>query len=325
MPIIWDLLPASPWPTQSFTPPGNPDQGSAWAASPAAATSTPDYLASDALASSGPWDDDRYRQMLADAKRASDFVNWTFGPPSVAPRAPTAAPIRALWPASPSGDNAYPDTHASPWDEAEEPAAPSGSLLGMAGGHNPSGSPPTNLDSWQPPAGIPGEAGSIGARAVTAARTVGLGASAAASALATAILLGLTTRTARPEDDEFHPQYVVRGGTSEPRYLQRNYQELSKIGLRGIYGMSSSSAPNLEVDQIAAAAKYPNPEISYTIVPEVNALGYGVVPTPNKDNSLHASIVDTPGTSNLSDDRAAALSALFARHIIPNPYQTRRR
>jgi hypothetical protein len=72
--------------------------------------------------------------MLADAKRASDFVNWTFGPPSVAPRAPTAAPIRALWPASPSGDNAYPDTHASPWDEAEEPAAPSGSLLGMAGG-----------------------------------------------------------------------------------------------------------------------------------------------------------------------------------------------
>jgi hypothetical protein len=138
MPIIWDLLPASPWPTQSFTPPGNPDQGSAWAASPAApwesATSTPDYLAPDALASSEPWDDDRYRQMLADAKRASDFVNWTFGPPSVAPRAPTAAPIRALWPASPSGDNAYPDTHASPWDEAEEPAAPSGSLLGMAGG-----------------------------------------------------------------------------------------------------------------------------------------------------------------------------------------------
>jgi hypothetical protein len=325
MPTIWDLLPVSPWPTQPFTPPDNPDQGSAWAPSPAApwesATSTPDYLAPDALASSGPWDDDRCRQMLADAKRASDFVNWTFGPPSVAPRAPTAAPIRALWPATPSGDNAYPDTHASPWDGAEEPAAPSGNSLGMAARRNLSGSPPTNPDSRQPPAGILDDAGTFGARAATAARTVGLGASAAASALATAILLGLTTRTARPEDDEFHPQYVVRGGESKPKDLRENYQNLKDVEMPGLYGMSSSSAPELSVDQIAAVARYPNGQISYTIVPEVNALGYDVLPTPILKNPLHASIVDAPGISELSDDRAAALSVLFRRHIIPNPYR----
>jgi hypothetical protein len=68
-------------------------------------------------------------------------------------------------------------------------------------------------------------------------------------------------------------------------------------------------------------ARYPNGEISYTIVPEVNALGYDVLPTPILKNPLHASIVDAPGISELSDDRAAALSVLFRRHIIPNPYR----
>lgn len=37
-------------------------------------------------------------------------------------------------------------------------------------------------------------------------------------ALATASLLATTTRTAEPEDDEFHPQYVVRGGPSSPPF-----------------------------------------------------------------------------------------------------------
>jgi hypothetical protein len=136
-------------------------------------------------------------------------------------------------------------------------------------------------------------------------RTAGLGASAAASALATAILLGLTTRTARPEDDEFHPQYVVRGGESKPKDLKENYRDLNGVGMPGLYGMSSSSAPESSVDQIAAVARYPNGRISYTIVPEVNALGYGVAPTPRRENPLH--------------------SALFRRHIIPNPNRAPRR
>ena len=99
MPIFWDLLPASLWPTQPFIPPIDPGESWGKSSSPAtpweSAASTPDYLAPDALASSGPWDDDRYRQMLADAKRASDFAAWTFGPPNATPRTPTAAPMQA--------------------------------------------------------------------------------------------------------------------------------------------------------------------------------------------------------------------------------------
>ena len=97
MPIFWDLLPASLWPTQPFIPPIDPGESWGKSSSPAtpweSAASTPDYLAPDALASSGPWDDDRYRQMLAAAKRASDFARWTFGPPNARPQAPTAAPM----------------------------------------------------------------------------------------------------------------------------------------------------------------------------------------------------------------------------------------
>jgi len=98
MPTIWDLLPASLWPMQPFTPPGNPDQASSWSLSLAApweaAASTPDYLTPDAPSPSGPWNDDRYRQMLADAKRASDFTAWTFGPPNATPRAAAAPSLR---------------------------------------------------------------------------------------------------------------------------------------------------------------------------------------------------------------------------------------
>jgi hypothetical protein len=69
----------------------SPSAGAPWES----AASTSAYPAPDAPASSGPWDDDRYRQMLADAKRASDFVAWTFGAPNATPRAPAAAPMQA--------------------------------------------------------------------------------------------------------------------------------------------------------------------------------------------------------------------------------------
>jgi hypothetical protein len=120
MPTIWDLLPASLWPTQPFIPAVNPDQGPGWALSPAApwdsAASSPNHLAPDAMASLG-WsapvasfagpsqlgayrhpdvaDEERYQQMLADAKRASDFVRWTFGPPRDARRALSEGTARA--------------------------------------------------------------------------------------------------------------------------------------------------------------------------------------------------------------------------------------
>jgi hypothetical protein len=112
MPTFWDLLPPGLWPTQPFIPPVNPRLDSGWSERRAAApwkptAFIPDYIAPDAMASwpssalldtcfgapsqLGPdrgrdlTVDDRYRRMLADAKRAYDFVMWHFGRPSTGP------------------------------------------------------------------------------------------------------------------------------------------------------------------------------------------------------------------------------------------------
>jgi hypothetical protein len=73
------------------------------------------------------------------------------------------------------------------------------------------------------------------------------------------------------------------------------------------------------VNEIAAVAKYPNPEITYTILPELNALGYRLEQTPNDKNPLHGSILLPPEEHALTDEQAARLSALFAPHRLPNP------
>jgi hypothetical protein len=87
--------------------------------------------------------------------------------------------------------------------------------------------------------------------------------------------------------------------------------------------MSSTSSPNMSVDQLAAVARYPNREISFTIVPELNGLGYRVEPTPRPPrNPLHATIFLPPGQTELSDEQAKALSSIFK--IERNPYQAPR-
>jgi hypothetical protein len=96
MPTFWDLLPASLWLTQPFIPPVDPGQRSAWTPNPVdpweSAASTPDYVVPNATVSLGSWDDDRYQQKLADAKRAYDFVMWHFGRPSREPILPERSP-----------------------------------------------------------------------------------------------------------------------------------------------------------------------------------------------------------------------------------------
>ncbi|HEU5276971.1 MAG TPA: hypothetical protein VFU97_25160 [Xanthobacteraceae bacterium] len=78
----------------------------------------------------------------------------------------------------------------------------------------------------------------------------------------------------------------------------------------------------MSVDQLAAVARYPNAQISYTIVPELNGLGYRLEPTPRPTNPLHATILLPPGETELSDEKAKALSSIF--RIERNPDQTRR-
>jgi hypothetical protein len=139
-------------------------------------------------------------------------------------------------------------------------------------------------------------------------------------ALATAILLGSTIRTAKREDDEFHPQYVIRGGISAPGSLQDNTANLAPLRMPNEYGMSSSTAPPpMGPEDILAVPKYPgNRQYSYTILPELNALGYRLEPTPTRDNPLHSSILLAPGETQLTEAQAQALSAIFRRR--PNPY-----
>jgi hypothetical protein len=122
MPSIFDLMPASLWPVQPFMPPSDPLQPPVWPSSSAAGWSMPrpapppgwtpaatdadtsvsewDRAMRQALAANGSaasptdaasaWSD----QMLADAKRARDFVMWAFGPPSAARAAPTSTAMR---------------------------------------------------------------------------------------------------------------------------------------------------------------------------------------------------------------------------------------
>lgn len=112
------------------------------------------------------------------------------------------------------------------------------------------------------------------------------------------------------------PQYVVRGGISEPANLQARVGDLAPLGYPNTYGISASSAPNMTVDQIATVAHYPNRQISYTTNWALGAKGYPVQPTPYDKYPLHASIITPP---SLTDEQAAAMSVLFAPNRRPNP------
>jgi hypothetical protein len=352
-----DLLPAGAWPTQPFVPPYDPMQ-THWAVDTTPASPSPRNLqmpwerapvfspyptsqygagaqTSPPESYSAPDVDDpaRYQRMADEAKRTYDAAMWAFGPPSV-PQAPSMRQAPApLYPAAPPAaiGNATPSaaTSASPWHHGMPNAPVSSSDANARSIDEDEGlvpprdanrayAPPLPLQRPAPP---PVAAPEAPLSRVPKAPVSAVG--AATAALAAAILAATTTRTAEPEDDELW--YVLRGGASRPRDLQRNTQELSDIGLPGQYGMSSTSARNMSVDQLAAVAKYPNEQISYTVLPEVKALGYRVVPTRTARNPLHASILLPPPETELTDPKAAKLSALFAPNVITNPYRSKSR
>lgn len=72
------------------------------------------------------------------------------------------------------------------------------------------------------------------------------------------------------------PQYVIRGGIATAEQLLAG-TSLTKWGL---YGFSTTSAPGMTVDQLAAIARYPNGKISWTTVQDLASIGIQVVPTP---------------------------------------------
>jgi hypothetical protein len=119
MASIFDLMPASLWPVQPFMPPFDPAQPTMWPSGTPGWMSAPPSpppgwptISADAPSDSSVSDWDRVMrqalaaqsgatldpgvggvassdQMLADAKRAHDFIRWVLGPPS----APQAQPI----------------------------------------------------------------------------------------------------------------------------------------------------------------------------------------------------------------------------------------
>jgi hypothetical protein len=309
MASIWDLTPAGMsaseatplfgplWPTQPFISPFGPAQVPIW---PQAAPANWSASASDAPTLASPAWPTTAAAPLSDAAPYADTsaAQWRgglFGALASSSNRDTGSIDEAEGLAPPR------DVNRSYVRPAPSPLAPP-PVIPPPVVRPPIAAPQTPL--WQRLARVPPALGG------------------AAAAVAAAILLGSTTRTAKPEDDEFHPQFVIRGGLSAPRTLQDNTKELSQKGLPGQYGMSSTSAPNMKVDQLAAVARYPHPKISYTTVPEVGSLGYVVVPTPDPKNPLHATILLPPGQTELTPKQAAALSALFAQHIIDNLYQS---
>lgn len=156
------------------------------------------------------------------------------------------------------------------------------------------------------------EAAAIRAAALRAA-------AAAAKDPAAYIAMGLLAITSTTlGNDEYRPQYVVRGGISEAKTLQTNIDELSDYGMPGRYGISSNSLPPpASADDIAMAA--PNLSgrkmISQTTDQQLSALGFQIKQTG--PNPMHYSILLPPGQTSLTREQAEALSDLFAKR--PNP------
>ena len=282
---LWDLLPASPWSAQPSLL-GAEQQPRL----PALHEVAPQY-SSDKIAARGGAQD-------------AGLLRTTLAPP-IAGTQPGGI-LGALY-----GLNAS-DVNPTP-----APSGQPGNGSGILGRLVPPPLPPPTL----PPLTGAGAATAEAAQLPAWTRGVLLPLSAT-GALAAAIMLGSTTRTARKEDDEFHPQYVVRGGLAEPKNLQGNVSELIPEGHPGLYGISTGMDPNSRLDpgQIAIGADIRNRQLSYTIAPELEALGYGTIPTPILPKQpLHSSTLLRPGETSLSDVEAAKLNALFSQHRMLNP------
>jgi hypothetical protein len=168
------------------------------------------------------------------------------------------------------------------------------------------------------PQEIAGLAARVGAGALRAVRAGGRAiARTAADEAAQAAARGVQPLVTGPKQ----PQYVVRGGLSEPKFLQDNAGELIKEGHPGLYGISSWMDPNsrLTPEPIAIASDIPHRQLTYTFWPDLDALGYKTIPTPYDDKLLHASILLKPGETTLSEPDAKKISALLKQNLIPNP------
>lgn len=113
------------------------------------------------------------------------------------------------------------------------------------------------------------------------------------------------------------PQCVIRAGIATPESLIRGTSTFTYNGST-LSGFSVTSAPNMSINQLAAAANYPNGQISYTTTSQLASVGAPVVATPLSGQPLHSTVT---AAYPLSSAQAAAISAQFKQ--MPNPAKCR--
>lgn len=132
-----------------------------------------------------------------------------------------------------------------------------------------------------------------------------------------------SARPARIEDKsdlgivsrEQEPAWVVRGGVTTRKQLQEGVKEHE--GVRGLTGFSVQSAPGKTVEELAAAGRFRNGQISVTTVAALLAVGVPVVKSPGTGHHNTAK-TEAP----LASPHADAISAVFKQ--MANPAQVKR-
>jgi hypothetical protein len=112
------------------------------------------------------------------------------------------------------------------------------------------------------------------------------------------------------------PNWVVRGGLASPENLQDGTSEHALVS--GLYGFSVQYSPGKTIQELAAAGRFRNAQISVTTVEQLVAAaggaGYKIAVVSSPGIGYHAT-VEVPDP--LPDDLALALSNAFRR--MPNP------
>jgi RHS repeat-associated protein len=117
------------------------------------------------------------------------------------------------------------------------------------------------------------------------------------------------------DDEKLRNAFVVRGGIATPKQLQAGVAEHRAVP--DITGFSVQSAPGMTIEELAAAGRFRNAQISVTTVGALLKVGIPVIPTPGQ--GFHNTAV-TP--MPLSNEQATAASSVFKQ--MPNPARVKR-
>jgi len=121
-------------------------------------------------------------------------------------------------------------------------------------------------------------------------------------------------------DRQSEPTWIVRGGITTPDQLANGTR--AHVAVPGLFGFSVQHDPGRTREDLAAAGRFPNAQISVTTAEQLiaagRAVGYDVRIVRRPGRGFHHT-VETPDP--LPGDLAEALSGAF--HQVPNPVRFR--